>query len=66
MSSAVMNDTDAGASVTDWLRADAPKTRPASIRMRSSSDSSDSDCAFAAVLDITSVGAAITSERKQD
>src|SRR5580765_6114397 len=49
MSSAVMNETDAGTSVTGWIRSDAPTTRPASIRISSSRLRSESACARATV-----------------
>ncbi len=40
-----MNETEAGASVTGWSRSEAPKTRPASMRISSSRLSSGNDCA---------------------
>src|SRR5580692_12855606 len=48
MSSAVMNETDAGASVTGWVRSEAPNTCPASTRISSSRLRSGSACACAA------------------
>ena len=63
MSSAVMNETDAGASVTGWSRSEAPNTCPESSFISSSRERSGSRGWADAAEDIRSTATTNAAQR---